>query len=82
MPFDPLRRRRRLLLTGLTVLVVLFGGIVFFKSVLLKPFNILFKKKHAGAVVPVHLIGTYQDPHAGLDLPVKASPDKPPAVSK
>ena len=53
-----------------------------FKSVLLKPFNVLFKKKHAGAVVPVHLIGTYQDPHAGLDLPVKASPDKPPAVAK
>jgi hypothetical protein len=44
------------------------------KSVLLKPFNVFFKKKHAGAVVPVHLIGTYKHPEAGLDLPAKASP--------
>jgi hypothetical protein len=53
-----------------------------FKSVLLKPFNVFFKKKHAGAVVPVHLIGTYKDPHAGLDLPVKESPDKSPPTTK
>jgi hypothetical protein len=53
-----------------------------FKSVLLKPFNAFFKKKHAGAVVPVHLVGTYQNPHAGLDLPVKESPEKSPAATK
>jgi hypothetical protein len=41
-----------------------------FKSVLLKPFNVLFKRKHAGAVVPVHLVGTYAKPEVGLDLPV------------
>lgn len=41
------------------------------KSVLLKPFDGLFRKKHAGAVVPVHLTGTYQNPQAGLDLPLK-----------
>jgi hypothetical protein len=34
-----------------------------FKSVLLKPFNSFFKKKHAGAVVQVHLLGTYDDPN-------------------
>jgi hypothetical protein len=53
-----------------------------FKSVLLKPFNVFFKRKHAGAVVPVHLIGPYRDPQAGLDLPVKASPDKPVATNQ
>ncbi len=52
-----------------------------FKSVLLKPFDIFFKRKHAGAAVPVHLVGTYQDPHAGLDLPVKASPPSDPKPS-
>jgi hypothetical protein len=41
------------------------------KSVLLKPFDGLFRKKHAGAVVPVHLTGSYQHPQAGLDLPLK-----------
>jgi hypothetical protein len=41
------------------------------KSVLLKPFDALFKKKRAGAVVPVHLIGTYDDPQPGLDIPSK-----------
>jgi hypothetical protein len=40
-----------------------------FKFALLKPFNGLFKKKHHGAVVPVHLLGTYEAPQAGLDLP-------------
>jgi AsmA-like C-terminal region len=42
-----------------------------FKSVMLKPFNVFFRKKHAGAVLPVHLTGTYKKPEAGLDLPVK-----------
>jgi hypothetical protein len=44
-----------------------------FKSVLLKPFDALFKKKHAGAVVPVHLIGTYDDPQPGVDIVSKKS---------
>jgi hypothetical protein len=39
-----------------------------FKSALLKPFNGLFKRKHAGAVLPVHLLGTYHAPEAGLDV--------------
>jgi AsmA-like C-terminal region len=39
-----------------------------FKSVLLKPFNGLFKGKHHEAVVYVKLTGTYSDPHAGFDL--------------
>jgi hypothetical protein len=39
-----------------------------FKSTLLKPFNGLFKKRHAGAVLPVHLQGTYHAPEAGLDI--------------
>ena len=29
-----------------------------FKSVLLKPFAIFFKKKHAGAVIPIAVTGT------------------------
>jgi hypothetical protein len=44
-----------------------------YKSVLLKPFDDLFKRKHAGAEIPVHLVGTYSDPQAGLDLPLKNS---------
>jgi AsmA-like C-terminal region len=46
------------------------------KSVLLKPFDALFKKKRAGAVVPVHLIGTYDDPQPGLDIPSKKPPQE------
>ena len=42
-----------------------------FKSVLLKPFNAFFRRKRAGAVLPVHLVGTYEHPDAGLDLPAK-----------
>jgi hypothetical protein len=53
-----------------------------FKSVLLKPFDVFFKRKHAGALVPVHLIGTYKDPQPGLDLPVKSSSPKSPAPAK
>jgi hypothetical protein len=47
-----------------------------FKSVLLKPFNIFFQRKHAGAALPVHLIGTYHAPEFGLDFPIKKSADK------
>ena len=39
-----------------------------FKSVLLKPFDALFKGRKRAAVVPVKLTGTYSDPHAGFDL--------------
>jgi hypothetical protein len=49
-----------------------------FKSVVLKPFDVFFRRKHAGAVMPVHLIGTYDDPQAGLDLPEKKSAAKKP----
>jgi hypothetical protein len=38
------------------------------KSVLLKPFNVFFKKKHAGAVIPVYMTGKYPHPQAGIDL--------------
>ena len=51
-----------------------------FKSALLKPFDVFFKKKHIGAVVPVHLIGTYSAPEPGLDLPVKKSSDNTPTT--
>jgi hypothetical protein len=34
-------------------------------------FNAFFKKKHAGAVIPVKLTGTYSDPQPGLDLRIK-----------
>jgi hypothetical protein len=47
-----------------------------FKSVLLKPFDTFFRRKHAGAVIPVRLLGTYSAPQAGLDLPAKKSPSK------
>ena len=41
------------------------------KTVLLKPINSLFKKKHAGADVRVGMTGTYDDPHFGIELPIK-----------
>jgi hypothetical protein len=41
------------------------------KAVLLKPLDPLFKRKHAGAVVPVAVSGTYNDPHFGVVLPGK-----------
>ena len=50
------------------------------KSVLLKPFDRLFKKKPAGAVVPVHLIGTYEDPQPGVDIPPKKGKSEPSAA--
>jgi hypothetical protein len=49
------------------------------KSALLKPFDGLFKRKHAGAEIPVRLVGTYHDAHAGLDLPIKTSSASPSA---
>ena len=52
-----------------------------FKSALLKPFDVFFKKKHAGTVIPVHLLGTYSAPQAGLDLPVKKSSAKAPTAA-
>jgi len=53
-----------------------------FKSVLLRPFNGLFKKKHAGAVVPVHLVGTYEDPQPGVDIVPKNPPHEASAAKK
>lgn len=41
------------------------------KSVLLKPFDPLFKKKNAGAVIPIEMAGTYDHPHFGIDLAAK-----------
>ena len=38
------------------------------KSALLKPLDWIFKKKNAGAEIPVKMTGTYNDPHFGLDL--------------
>jgi hypothetical protein len=37
------------------------------KSALLKPLDPLFKRKKAGAAVPVKMTGTYRDPHFGFD---------------
>ncbi|HEV2617151.1 MAG TPA: AsmA-like C-terminal region-containing protein [Candidatus Acidoferrales bacterium] len=41
------------------------GGI---KSVLLKPLDPFFKKKSAGAAVPVYMLGTYDYPRFGIDI--------------
>ena len=41
------------------------GGI---KSIFLKPFDALFKKKPKGSEIPVKLTGTYEHPQAGLEL--------------
>ena len=41
------------------------------KAALLKPLDSLFRKKHAGADVRVGMTGTFDDPHFGIELPVK-----------
>jgi hypothetical protein len=41
------------------------GGV---KSIFLKPFDALFKKKPKGAEIPVKMTGTYQHPEPGLEL--------------
>jgi hypothetical protein len=41
------------------------GGI---KSIFLKPFDAVFKKKPKGAEIPVKLTGTYSHPQAGLEI--------------
>lgn len=41
------------------------------KSILLKPLDPFFKKKNAGAVIPVEMVGTYDQPHFGIDLSAK-----------
>ncbi len=41
------------------------GGV---KSVLLKPFDLFFKKKPSGAEIPVHMTGTYSAPQFGIDI--------------
>jgi AsmA-like C-terminal region len=40
------------------------------KGILLKPLDPLFKRKHAGAVIPVQLTGTFHDAHVGLAIPI------------
>jgi hypothetical protein len=40
------------------------------KGILLKPLDPLFKRKHAGAVIPVQLTGTFHDAHVGVAMPV------------
>jgi hypothetical protein len=39
-----------------------------YKSVLLKVFDPLFKRKNAGAVIPIKITGTRKDPKFGLDV--------------
>ena len=41
------------------------GGLA---SVFGKPLDLIFQRKKHGAVIPVHLLGTYSDPQVGLDL--------------
>jgi len=41
------------------------------KAILLKPISPLFKRKNAGAVVPIQMSGTYSDPHFGVGVPTK-----------
>ncbi|HEY8716043.1 MAG TPA: AsmA-like C-terminal region-containing protein [Candidatus Acidoferrum sp.] len=38
------------------------------KAILLKPLDPFFKRKNAGAVVPVEMSGTYDDPHFGFSI--------------
>jgi len=44
------------------------------KSILLKPFDPLFKGKKAGAEIPVQVTGTYQNPQFGFDVISKLKP--------
>ena len=44
------------------------------KSILLKPFDPLFKGKKAGAEIPVKVTGTYQNPQFGFDVMSKIKP--------
>jgi hypothetical protein len=44
------------------------------KSVLLKPFDPLFKGKKAGAEIPVKIAGTYQNPQFGFDVMSRVKP--------
>ena len=44
---------------------VMGGGV---KSIILKPFDMILKGNPKGTTIPVHLIGTYSDPHPGLDI--------------
>jgi hypothetical protein len=49
------------------------GGI---KSVLLKPFDAIFKKKPTGAEIPVKMTGTYSHPEPGLEITGGKKEDK------
>ena len=37
-----------------------------FKSIFIKPFNALFRKEGAGAVVPIKITGTREEPKFGV----------------
>ena len=39
-----------------------------FKSIFLKPFDALFREKGAGAVVPIKITGTRQEPKMGIEM--------------
>ena len=41
------------------------GGV---KSIFLKPFDAIFKKKHGGAEIPIKMTGTYSHPEPGLEI--------------
>jgi hypothetical protein len=49
------------------------GGI---KSVLLKPFDAIFKKKPKGAEIPIKMTGTYSHPEPGLEITGGKKSDK------
>ncbi len=52
------------------------------KSLLLKPLNPLFKRKHGGAAIPVEMTGTYAQPHFGMEIvPKHSSSGSQPAKS-
>jgi hypothetical protein len=44
------------------------------KSALLKPLDPLFKRKKAGAAIPVKMTGTYRDPQFGFDVVGEVKP--------
>jgi hypothetical protein len=39
-----------------------------FKSIFIKPFDALFRKKGAGAVVPIKITGTRKEPKMGIEM--------------
>lgn len=52
------------------------------KSVLLKPFNAIFKKKRTGAEIPIKMTGTYSHPEPGLEITGGKKGDKGDKVNR